>query len=46
MLEIISDRICQPGNSGIQLLAGGRDMFQSLLDRDGLNKSIAFRMGE
>ena len=46
MLEIVRHGICKPWDFRIELPAGRSDMFEPLLDRYGLDESVAFRMGE
>ncbi|MBG69219.1 MAG: hypothetical protein CMN06_03695 [Roseibacillus sp.] len=46
MLEIVRHGIGKPWDFCVELPAGCRDMFEPLLDRYGLDESVAFRMSK
>ena len=46
MLETVRHGVCKPWDFRIEPLAGCRDMLEPLLDRYGLDESVAFRMGK
>ena len=46
MLEIVGHGVGKPWDSRVELPAGGRNVFQSLLDCYGLDEPVPFRMSK
>ena len=46
MLEIVGHGVGKPRDSGVEFPAGGRNVFQSLPDREWLDEPVPFRMGK
>lgn len=46
MLEIVGHGVGKPRDSGVEFPAGGRNVFQSLPDREWLDEPVSFRMSK